>query len=1726
MKQKLLWLLLLVVTVAFSQTVPTNGLVEGFEFTTTNYLKGVNNGTLSPVGTLQKVPDRFGDADKAIQLNTGYFLGPNLQTLVTGTITCSFWIKTTSNTSFYQTIIDDSNRSASTQGFGISEHGYSAMLRDGKIYTYTKVQYYGSVGATRSAVSRFVADGNWHHIVVKFSLYRPGVNQFLKTAVYIDGQLDDVDDASIGLYSAQNRLDGAYGFAIGHNSRRTLSSNYRYNGIVDDIYMYNRDLSSSEINTLKQVGGYCFQPNRSNISVHNNITPTSIEVGINEVGTFDIAYHKASEPFSSATVIQSVNSTGTVTTNITGLDSFTSYKIYVRKRCSSTNVSLWSNHFSITTLSNSPLYVSKFATGNNDGSSWANAFTSLKQALLVAPANSTIWVSVGTYTPHASDINESFIISKRGIKLYGGFLGNETMLSQRLLGNKTTLSGDLGNNDNPLTMNFANNYADATRNNVNSHRVVRVVNTDVLIDGFTIKGAHNAISATSTGAAIVKDATVEKLTIRNCVIKDNVARNTNAGIYAPFNLNNISGTNAGSLSIVNCKFENNYARLGTAVFVDSEDLTRVHLSIVNNLFANNFAGDLSSTVEGRSASAMWIRVKGNSGVSNGFCRAYITNNTFAKNKDNGTASGQTFDKSSPLVLSKQNSSSGRSESVISNNIFYHNTTNISGSTANTFGISRMGYRQFNTMDLYKNILFNTTSDCLGLFTANSANSYNDPLFTDIATDDFTIQSSSPAIDSGDNSKVPTSIVADLAGNVRIHNTTVDRGSYEFGATAPVYRDLTITSTNGTVTANPQPSANGMYVDGTSVTLTATPNSGYQFDNWVISPSPATAPNGATATVVLNADTNVTANFSLIPRPTSYVTGLPHGNTTTGVFIATVEFDTGVTGFDISDIQVTGATLSNFTGVSGTNLYTFDVTPTNTCVGTPITLKVPENVAFDVNNSSVGNTASALKTITVKENVKPTVKTQNLTVQLDANGNASITPQQIDNGSTDNCSIASMSLDKTTFDCNDTATPNTVTLTVEDTAGNTNTATATVIVQDNIAPVVATKNVTINLDANNQATITASDVLDTAIDNCTSSTNLTTVLSKTTFDCSNLGTNTINVQVRDAIGNTTNESAVVTVNANPNATLQAVAKNITVYLATDGSATITPQDVDNGSGSGCNSNPTLSLDITSFNCSNVGTNNVVLTATDGINTATVSAVVTVEDNILPTVTTQNLTVQLDARGNGTITPQQIDNGSTDNCSIASMSLDKTTFDCSNIGVNQVLLTVVDVNNNTSTAAATVTVEDTIVPTVVTQDISVQLGANNQVSIAPTQINNGSSDNCTSATDLTYSLDVTTFSCSEVGNNTVTLTVTDASGNSATATAQVTVTANPSAPLAVVTQNITVQLDASGSVTIQPSDVDNSSGSGCNSNPTLSLDKTNFDCSNIGTNTVTLTATDGGASETAMAIVTVEDIMVPTVNTKDVTVTLSNGQGSITISDVNDNSTDNCSIASIGLDKTTFDCSNLGTNTVTLTVTDDQGNTSTGTATVTVVETDAPTVVTRDITVALDANGEATITAQQVDNGSSDACSGVANMSLDNTTFQCPDLSTPTTVTLTVIDNSGNTATGTARVTFTAPDEDNDGISDACDTRQVVSPKGFSPNGDGQNDTWVIENIEKFPNSNIQVFNRWGERVYESKGYQNNWSANSNQRGGSSTKLPVGAYYYIINLNDSDYPPVQGWLYINY
>ncbi|MFG4003100.1 T9SS type B sorting domain-containing protein [Flavobacterium aquidurense] len=685
--------------------------------------------------------------------------------------------------------------------------------------------------------------------------------------------------------------------------------------------------------------------------------------------------------------------------------------------------------------------------------------------------------------------------------------------------------------------------------------------------------------------------------------------------------------------------------------------------------------------------------------------------------------------------------------------------------------------------------------------------------------------------------------------------------------------------------------------------------------------------------------------------------------------------------------------------------------TDNCAIATITLDKKDFDCTNIGDNTVtltvtdvnGNSDSKTATVTVEDKVKPIVVTQNIIIQLDALGKATITAAEINDGSTDICGITTMTLDKTTFDCANIG-DNTVTLTVTDVNGNSDSKTATVTVEDKIKPIVNTQNITIQLDASGNAVITETEIDNGSTDIC----GITTMtLDKKDFDCSNIGDNTVTLTVTDVNGNSDSKTATVTVEDKVKPIV--VTQNITIQLDASGKETITAAEINDGSTDNCGIDE-ITLDKKDFDCTNVGDNIVTLTVTDvNGNSDSKTATVTVEDKVKPIAITQNITVQLDALGKATITATEIDNGSTDNCGIDEITLDKKDFDCANIGDNTVTLTVTDVNGNSDSKTATVTVEDKIKPIAITQNITVQLDALGKATITATEIDNGSTDNCAIAT---ITLDKTDFDCSNIGANTVTLTVADVNGNSVSGTAVVTV--KDLAVPTVITQNITVQLDATGSTAVIPALINNGSTDNC-SIAAMTLDKTTFDCSNIGANTVTLTVTDvNGNSASNTATVTVEDKINPIVVTQNIIIELdATGNAVLTAAQINNGSTDNCEIATMTLDKTTFDCSNIGDNNLTLNLIDKSGNSAFGTAVVTVKDLTAPTVVSKNITVQLDATGNAAIIPALINNGSTDNCA-IATMTLDKTTFDCSNIG-DNTVILTVTDVNGNSASKTATVT---------------------------------------------------------------------------------------------------------------
>ena len=661
-----------------------------------------------------------------------------------------------------------------------------------------------------------------------------------------------------------------------------------------------------------------------------------------------------------------------------------------------------------------------------------------------------------------------------------------------------------------------------------------------------------------------------------------------------------------------------------------------------------------------------------------------------------------------------------------------------------------------------------------------------------------------------------------------------------------------------------------------------------------------------------------------------------------------------------------------------------------------------NVLLTVEDFS-GNMSACIAVVTVVDNTAPEALCQDVTVQLDAAGIASLSATEVNTGSNDACSIAEVEIDQSEFSCTDVGA-NPVVLTATDNSGNSSTCTATVTVEDNVAPQALCQDITVALNASGNATITAGQIDNGSNDACSIS-QLT--LDQTIFDCSDVGENTVTLSVTDVNGNLS--TCTATVSVEDNTIPAALCEDRTVQLDASGAGSITPGQVFEGEIDPCGL-ASLSLDKTTFDCGDVGTNTVTLTATDvNDNTSTCNSTVTVVDNVAPQALCQDVTVQLDASGNGALITVQVNSGSSDACGISSLSLDKTAFDCNDVGTNTVTLTATDVNGNTSTCTSAVTVEDNIAPEALCEDVTVQLDASGNGALSAEQVDGGSGDPCNLSS---LSLSQTSFDCGDVGSQIVTLTATDVNGKSSTCASTVTVVDNV-APQALC-QDVTVQLDAFGIGALNTDQIDGGSDDVCGIS-SLSLSQTSFDCSDVGIRSVTLTATDvNGNSSTCIANVTVVDNIAPQALCEDVTVQLDAfGNAALNTDQIDGGSNDACDISSLSLSQTSFDCEDVGSQSVELTVTDLNGNSSSCTSTVIVVDNVAPQALCQDITVQLNASGNASLTATQVDDGSSDAC-GIASRSLNVAGFDCDDIGTQP-ITLTVVDNNGNSSSCTSTVT---------------------------------------------------------------------------------------------------------------
>lgn len=388
------------------------------------------------------------------------------------------------------------------------------------------------------------------------------------------------------------------------------------------------------------------------------------------------------------------------------------------------------------------------------------------------------------------------------------------------------------------------------------------------------------------------------------------------------------------------------------------------------------------------------------------------------------------------------------------------------------------------------------------------------------------------------------------------------------------------------------------------------------------------------------------------------------------------------------------------------------------------------------------------------------------------------------------------------------------------------------------------------------------------------------------DQTGLTAGTYNVTVTDNNGCTKTLSIVLNsgvdntppmITCPPNITIQCNESTLPIHT---GTATAT----DNCSSTTINFN-----DVNNYNgCGGyTGTISRTWTAKDASNNmSTCTQIITIKDNIPPIAVCHDITVTLNNAGQASISPAQINNGSTDICTPTAnlnLALSQSLFTCANVGMNTVTLTVTDLCGNTASCTAKVTVQDNILPNITCPpNITIECSADKLPPATGTATGN---DNCSIASP-TYT-DVNNFNGCGGYTGTITRTwkVTDPSGNTATCNQIITLKDNTpptfNAPLPI---DLTINCQNTVPPAPTVSATDN-----CSASVTINLNTSTMQgtCVSGSTITRTWTATDAcGNTNTISQKVVIVDV-TPPVFTPPLPVDVTVNCGSIPLPAVNSN-----------------------------------------------------------------------------------------------------------------------------------------------------------------------------------------------------------------------------------------------
>ena len=655
--------------------------------------------------------------------------------------------------------------------------------------------------------------------------------------------------------------------------------------------------------------------------------------------------------------------------------------------------------------------------------------------------------------------------------------------------------------------------------------------------------------------------------------------------------------------------------------------------------------------------------------------------------------------------------------------------------------------------------------------------------------------------------------------------------------------------------------------------------------------------------------------------------------------------------------------------------------------------------FGINSVTVtaidgsNNQTSVVFNITIDSEDDVSILGYDTTIYLNSNGQVNLDINQLNYDVTYICDTLIPVLSQTEYTCDDLGS-NSIWLSINDNINQSDSSNFNVTVVDTIAPLLNTyTSNSIYLNQAGEALITDELLDSNTYDNCTYTLHYNNSLS-----CTETGIQSILVWAEDNSGNISDTNMVNITVIDTIHPIVSVLDTVTIYLDTFGQATVDFSIFDTGSYDNC-SITTTSLSTDTFYCSDLGYQNIIISAIDASNNSTsIQTTVLVIDSILPVLPINPVyNVYLNTNGTAILPYDSILSESYDNCSL-SLTYDSN-YTCSDIGLNTMNIIATDLSGNTTTRIAHVNVFDTLAPNLVTYNtIEVYLNTAGEAIVTESMINNGTNDNC----DYTiYFTD--TFNCSTIGVQNINIWAEDASGNTSdTNVVNITVVDSINPTLSVL-DTVTIYLNTFGQSTVDFSTFDTGSFDNC-SITTTSLSIDTFYCSDLGYQNIEISALDASNNLSSQQVtVLILDTISPTLPTiSTYTVYLdNNGMATLNPDSILSGSYDNCSLA-LTYDSL-FSCSDLGNNTIDITGTDPSGNTTIYSTIVQVIDTLAPDLQTNStLDIYVDSNGLATINDALIDNGTIDNCSYTM---FYTDTFDCSSIGIHN-IQVWAEDNSGN------------------------------------------------------------------------------------------------------------------------